>query len=216
MNRTYVRMRVKYPWADIQCYYDAGRSAVECREKYGIYSSTWNKAASSGRLRLGEADLCRPGEGRRTKYDWEAIRTFYHSGRSFIECQQRFGFCRASWTKAIQRGAIAPRSREWSVERVLAESRSRLTIKRTLLKAGILKNRCDECGLSEWRGRHISIQLDHRNGVRDDHRVENLRMLCPNCHSQTETFAARNIRRIPGSSNGRTAGSDSAYCGSSP
>ena len=209
-------MRAKYLWDDIQAFYNAGHSAIACRKKFGLYASTWNKAAASGRLLLREADNLRHGNRSRTKYDWEMIRAFYEAGKSFLECQRQFGFCGASWTKAILRGAIVPRRKEWSVDRVLSESRSRLTIKRTLLKAGVLKNRCEECGLSEWRGRHISIQLDHRNGVRDDHRLENLRMLCPNCHSQTETFAAKNRRRIPGSSNGRTTASEVVYRGSSP
>ena len=209
-------MQLKYPWGEIQKYYDAGHSPVSCREKFGLYASTWQKAAASGRLFLRYGDISHPGQRGRMKYDWAAIRAFYDAGHSFSDCQRQFGFCRASWTKAVQRSAIDPRGKEWSVERVLAESRSRLTIKRTLLKVGIIENRCDECGLSEWRGRHISIQIDHRNGVRDDHRLENLRMLCPNCHSQTDTYAAKNIRRIPGSSNGKTAGSDSAYCGSNP
>src|SRR6202035_1094650 len=69
-------------------------------------------------------------------------------------------------------------------------------LKRRLLNAGILKNVCEECGLFGWRGRPITIQLDHRNGIRDDHRLEYLRMLCPSCHSQTETYAARNRRRV--------------------
>jgi Zn finger protein HypA/HybF involved in hydrogenase expression len=67
-----------------------------------------------------------------------------------------------------------------------------------LLRAGLLENRCEECGISEWLGRPLIIQIDHINGVRDDHRLENLRMLCPNCHSQTDTYGARNkrLRRI--------------------
>ena len=40
----------------------------------------------------------------------------------------------------------------------------------------------------------LVLELDHINGVGDDHRLENLRLLCPNCHSQTETYCGRNIR----------------------
>ncbi|MBV9700071.1 MAG: HNH endonuclease, partial [Candidatus Eremiobacteraeota bacterium] len=64
------------------------------------------------------------------------------------------------------------------------------------LAAGVLTNVCQDCGLTEWRGRPLIIQIDHRNGVHNDHRLENLRMLCPNCHSQTDTYAARNRRRF--------------------
>jgi 5-methylcytosine-specific restriction endonuclease McrA len=42
------------------------------------------------------------------------------------------------------------------------------------------------------------MQLDHVNGVKNDNRLANLRMLCPNCHSQTPTFTGRNLKRIRG------------------
>lgn len=65
-------------------------------------------------------------------------------------------------------------------------------LKRRLLLEGFLEYKCYLCGLIEWNGKSITLQLDHINGARLDHRVENLRLLCPNCHSQTETFAGRN------------------------
>lgn len=176
-------IKLKYPWDEIRKYYDAGHLPVSCREKFGPYTSTWQKAAASGRLFLRDGDISHPGQRGRMKDDWAAIRAFYDAGLSFSDCQRAFGFCRASWMKAVHRGAIDPRGKEWSVEHVLAESRSRLPIKRTLLMAGTIENRRDECGLLEWRGRHISIQIDHRNGVRDHHRLENLQMLCPSFHS---------------------------------
>jgi 5-methylcytosine-specific restriction endonuclease McrA len=58
----------------------------------------------------------------------------------------------------------------------------------------LLENRCQECGLTEWLGEPLTVQIDHINGVRTDYRLENLRMLCPNCHSQTETHGIRNRR----------------------
>lgn len=69
---------------------------------------------------------------------------------------------------------------------------SRSCLKKRLLRAGLLKNGCYECPLTnEWNGKPIVMQLDHINGVSNDNRLENLRLLCPNCHSQTNTFAGK-------------------------
>lgn len=69
---------------------------------------------------------------------------------------------------------------------------SAMNIKRKLFKSGLKTNRCEECSITDWCGKPIMCQLDHINGDRFDHRLENLRILCPNCHSQTSTFAGRN------------------------
>lgn len=52
--------------------------------------------------------------------------------------------------------------------------------------------RCSVCGIDSWCGNKITLQLDHINGVNSDNRFDNLRLLCPNCHSQTATFSGRN------------------------
>jgi 5-methylcytosine-specific restriction endonuclease McrA len=183
-------------WSEVQSFYDQGNSFRECRMRFGFTTPAWVKAVAAGRLRVHESDLRgRRGFRGKTTYNWPLIQAFYDEGRSYEDCRLRFGFSSTTWYKAKQRGELRTRPREWPVHKVLAQSRSRLTIKRTLLKAGLLENRCEECGLTQWRGRPISIQIDHRNGIRHDHRLENLRMLCPNCHSQTETFAARNVQR---------------------
>jgi len=69
------------------------------------------------------------------------------------------------------------------------------TLKRRLIADGLLDQRCAECALAEWRGTQLALVLDHVNGNPRDHRLENLRLLCPNCNSQTSTFAGRNKRR---------------------
>ncbi len=86
-------------------------------------------------------------------------------------------------------------------------NRGRLKIR--LISAGLLKNKCAKCGSPpEWQGNPLVLVLDHINGVNNDNRLENLRLLCPNCNSQTATFAGRN-RKLGNSSTGRAAGSDS-------
>ena len=129
-----------------------------------------------------------------TKYDWQAVQRYYDEGHSMYECMKRYGFARASWSKAVIRGNLQPRPRVKPLEEFVATSRYRGSVKRRLLREGTMRNQCSRCGLSEWRGCPISIQIDHINGDRDDHRLENLRMLCPNCHSQMETWG-RKARR---------------------
>lgn len=61
-------------------------------------------------------------------------------------------------------------------------------LKKRILKELKWKYECSVCGISEWQNKKLSLQLDHINGISNDHRIFNLRLLCPNCHSQTTTF----------------------------
>ena len=67
-----------------------------------------------------------------------------------------------------------------------------LKLKNRLIKENIMEYKCAICGLVEWRNEKIVLQLDHINGDGHDHRSENLRLLCPNCHSQTDTWCGKN------------------------
>jgi hypothetical protein len=71
----------------------------------------------------------------------------------------------------------------------------RKDVKRRLLAEGLKDPQCELCGQDElWRGRPMSMILDHVNGVRDDHRLENLRMVCPNCAATLDTHCGRRNR----------------------
>lgn len=104
----------------------------------------------------------------------------------------------------IASGQFANKGRKFTKEAIALEkvmiknsTYSRGTLKKRLLRDGILKNECAICEQKgEWHGQKLVMVLDHINGVRDDHREENLRMLCPNCNSQQETFAGRS-NKIP-------------------
>lgn len=69
-------------------------------------------------------------------------------------------------------------------------------LKKRLIKAGFLNNQCATCGLqNSWQGQPIVLHMDHQNGNRRDNRLSNLRLLCPNCHSQTATYCGRNNKQ---------------------
>lgn len=139
----------------------------------------------------------RPDLARR--YDWNRIRAFYEEGNSAAACRREFGFGINAWADAIRRGVIVVRPRLEPLSEVLAAGRprSRQHVKVRLLMAGLKGPRCESCGLTEWHGRPLSLELHHVNGDGEDNRLENLRLLCPNCHSQTDTWGARNKGRRP-------------------
>ncbi len=73
---------------------------------------------------------------------------------------------------------------------------SRSSVKEKILKQNLIAYVCLECGNDgSWNGKKLSLQLDHLNGIRNDNRLNNLRFLCPNCHSQTSTFSGKSKRK---------------------
>ena len=176
-----------YDWKEVQSYYDAGHGFVECRKRFGFCHTAWIKAIKRGALVI-------PGYGfedRRRHYDWVAVQAYYDAGNSFRECQAAYGFSNETWHKAVKRGEIKPRSPGMPIEQLLQGRRNRTHVKTRLIRVGLLRNECFQCGLRDWR----SLHLDHINGMKHDNRLNNLRMLCPNCHSQTETYSGKNLRR---------------------
>ena len=63
-----------------------------------------------------------------------------------------------------------------------------------LIKEGYKKEKCECCGLTEWLGNKIPLELHHIDGNRHNHSLNNLMLLCPNCHSITDNFKSKNIK----------------------
>ena len=64
-----------------------------------------------------------------------------------------------------------------------------------MIQYNIKEYNCEKCGLSKWNGEDIILELHHKNGNHSDNHLDNLEMLCPNCHSQTENFRTKNIKK---------------------
>lgn len=68
-------------------------------------------------------------------------------------------------------------------------------LKHRLFKEKIKENTCEQCGISDWNNKNLECELDHVDGNSSNHILSNLKILCPNCHSQTSTFRSKNKRR---------------------
>ena len=100
-------------------------------------------------------------------------------------------FVGAAW----RRGSTTPVVPPSPLEVLLVAGAFRRTshLKARLIQEGVKDARCETCHREDWNGKPIPLELDHINGRRDDNRLENLRLLCPNCHAQTATYRGRNI-----------------------
>jgi hypothetical protein len=153
--------------------------------------------------------------GKRLSYTEEEARTAIAASRSWAESLRALGLCPTggAWRilkKYVEIWGIStdhfdPRAasmnnlkqRQKPLSEVLVErsTYSRNHLKRRLLAAGLKKPQCEICGLGEvWQSRPMSMILDHINGIRDDHRLENLRMVCPNCAATLDTHCGRRNR----------------------
>lgn len=99
-------------------------------------------------------------------------------------------------SKKLERAPPPPR-KVLTLQEMTASPTPRIpSLKRTLIKEGILKDECALCGAPPfWRGAKLTLILDHIDGNRRDNRVENLQLVCPNCNSQLPTFSGRNTLR---------------------
>lgn len=102
-------------------------------------------------------------------------------------------FTGAAWNQGVNFKSF---NKKYELADVLIENspyKSTYSLKKRLYSEGLKEKKCEHCNLTKWMDKTITLELDHINGVTNDNRIENLRILCPNCHSQTPTF--RNNKR---------------------
>jgi 5-methylcytosine-specific restriction endonuclease McrA len=106
----------------------------------------------------------------------------------------RSHFTGTAWTKGRPRRDLALPLADILVE---GSTYGSARLRERLVAEGLLIAECAECGATQWRGERLPLHLDHINGDHTDNRLENLRILCPNCHSIMKTWCNRRGRRSP-------------------
>jgi 5-methylcytosine-specific restriction endonuclease McrA len=133
------------------------------------------------------------------KYDVEKLKEAIESSDSMQEACNKLGWHFNTFKKrSVKHGLYDPekgwrqKSKPMPDRKNIEDIHSRRGVKHRILKENLLPYVCAVCNVSEWNGKPISLHLDHINGKNGDHRIENLRFLCPNCHSQTDTYTGKN------------------------
>lgn len=115
-------------------------------------------------------------------------------------------FMGQAWRRGIHTPVVSPRP----IQELLVDGRLLTTnsLKKRLFEEGLKQRRCETCSRETWNGVPIPLELDHINGRREDNRLTNLRILCPNCHAQTSTYRGRNIGLVTAYSEGSSPGGE--------
>lgn len=139
----------------------------------------------------------------------------WNSSSTYREIQEKLGYCNKTsinkpkfiiWAKELDLdlNSVTDHSetssvkstprRNYSLEDIfIVDSTFKNTVViKNILKHDLIPYVCQQCNVgNKWNGLNLTLQLDHINGINNDHRLENLRFLCPNCHSQTDTYTSK-------------------------
>lgn len=139
---------------------------------------------------------------REIKISDEEILLIYEKEITLHEAAAQLGMTTVSlWRRAKKLGIqwsekkFKPTGKKIPIQEILEGKHpyfQTLKLKKRLIKDGIKENKCEDCGIDIWMDKPIMIQLDHIDGNSHNHKLDNLRMRCPNCHSQTPTYSGKN------------------------
>lgn len=165
-----------------------------------LYSHGFTGVEISKKLNLSAATISyhlskiRTPEVQKSKFDWKTISQEYTSTNiSFRELRRKYKISGGALTNAIAKGKLIPKEKK-TLEELLARSKrmSTTSLKKTLFRLNLLENKCSECGLLPvWNDKPLTLQLDHKDGNRKNNVLDNLRILCPHCHTQTSTWGRK-------------------------
>lgn len=175
----YVKRRGEKKFLETQKRLDAKKKADEEFEKMVImflpYSNSMNH-------------LC-------TNLGVRGVKGYYDKINKIIEQNhlntEHFGTLKKKPTSKGRNKYTAMTDEEFFVDNT---TRTSASILKRLIKNGHREYKCEnpECGITDWHNKEIKLQIHHINGKHNDNRLENLQILCPNCHSQTDNFARHN------------------------
>lgn len=137
--------------------------------------------------------------------DLDGIKKAIANSESFVEAAKRCGLDRKTIRQVVTEECldithfIICSTRPSTSEDIFKIHTKRVNqkVRRHVINNELLEYKCDICDQEDsWQGKNLTLQLDHINGISTDNRLENLRFLCPNCHTQTATFCGRNKNAI--------------------
>lgn len=131
------------------------------------------------------------------RYDWTSIEAYVQT-HTISEAAKHFGFSKSSWSKAVADGRVNSKSRMPSLETVATvnSTYSRRSLKKRIIENKLIPYKCALCACDPiWKDKPLVLILDHIDGVNNNHLLNNLRFVCPNCNSQLPTHSGKNIKK---------------------